>query len=144
MDHKPDGTSVYNPMSDSEMPLFDLESQQLDFDNYTLNTSSDTDSSVFDCSLDESFQQIKNDLEQLNIASPKKINCQTACIEPSVVDDEFPEISILERFDVMKDRIRNYRANETKTLREYIIELNTLACVIDSEGKTCVKTQNKN
>lgn len=137
MDHKSDGTSVINSLSDSEMPLFDLESQQLDFDNYILDTSSDADSSIFDCSLDESFQQIKNDLEQLNVASPKKINYKTACTEASVLDDDFPEISIDERFDVMKDRIRNYqrncRANETEMLREYIIQMNTL--VIDSEGK---------
>lgn len=133
MDHKSDDPSDINSMSDFEMPLFDLESQQLDFENYILDTSSDADSSIFDCSLDESFQQIKNDLEQLNIASPKKINYKTACTEASVID-EFPEISIDERFDVMKDRIRNFRANETETLREYIIQMNTL--VIDSEGKT--------
>lgn len=138
MDHKSDGRSVVNPVSDSEMTYFDLESEQLDFDHYIFNISSDNESSIYDCSLDESFQQIKNDLEQLNIASPNKINFRMGRSEPPVVDDDIPEIDINERFDVMKNRVRNYRAKETETLRQYIIELNnTLARVTDdNEGKT--------
>lgn len=141
MDHKLNNKSIVsNPMSDSEMPFFDLESQRLDFDNYVFNTSSDTDTSILDCSLDESFQQIKNDLEQLHNSTPKRKNHQTTCDEPSVViDDESPEIDINERFDIMKDLVQNYRAKETETLRQYIIELNnTIARVTNSEGKLCV------
>lgn len=141
MDRKPDNDGG---TSDFETPLFDLESQRLEFD-----TSSETDSSsVFDCSLDESFQQIKNDLERLHRSTPKKTSIYrtpTACPDESssVVDDEFPEIDISQRFDVMKDRVRNYRSKETETLRKYIIELNnTIACVIDNEGKNvCVGTK---
>jgi len=141
MDHNPDNDGG---TSDFETPLFDLESQRLEFD-----TSSETDSSsVFDCSLDESFQQIKNDLERLHRSTPKKTSIYrtpTVCPDESsaVVDDEFPEIDISQRFDVMKDRVRNYRSKETETLRKYIIELNnTIACVIDNEGKNvCVGTK---
>ncbi|CAI6360078.1 unnamed protein product [Macrosiphum euphorbiae] len=131
--------------SDFEMPLFDLESQRLEFD-----TSSETDSSsVFDCNLDESFQQIKNDLERLHRSTPKKTSfyrTPTACPDESstVVDDEFPEIDIDQRFDVMKDRVRNYRSKETETLRRCIIEINnTIACVIDNEGmvKKCERLE---
>lgn len=141
MDHKLKSKSIANnAISDSEMPFFDLESQQLDFDNYVFNTSSDTDTSILDCSLDESFQQIKNDLEQLHNSTPKRKNYQTACDEPSViVDDESPEIDINERFDIMKDLVQNYRAKETETLRQYIIEINhTIARVTNSEGKLCI------
>lgn len=142
---KPDDRPAINPMSDSEMTYFDLESEQLDLDHYMFSTSSDNESSIYDCSLDESFRQIKSDLEQLQIASPKKTNYRMPRDdEPSIIiDDDFPEIDINERFDVMKDRVRNYRAKETETLRQYIIELNnTLARVSDNEGKTCIKTKN--
>lgn len=144
MDHKSDGD---HPLSDSEMSVFDLESQRLDFDHY-IYTSSDSDSSIYNCSLDESFQQIKNDLERLHYASPKKPNYHptAACGEPSVIvdDDEFPEIDINERFDVMKNRVRDYRVKETETLRQYIIELNnTLTRITNDEGKTCVKVKKK-
>lgn len=141
MDHIINSKSIVtNPTSDSEMPFFDLESQRLDFDNYVFNTSSDTDTSILDCSLDESFQQIKNDLELLHNSTPKKKNHQTACDEPSVViDDESPEIDINERFDIMKELVQNYRAKETETLRQYIIELNnTIAHVTNSKGKPCI------
>jgi len=141
MDRKPDNDGG---TSDFEMPLLDLESQRLEFDS-----RSETDSSsVFDCSLDESFQQIKNDLERLHRSTPKKASfyrTPTACPEESsaVVDDEFPEIDIDQRFDVMKDRVRNYRFKETETLRRCIIEINkTIASVIDNEGKNvCVGTK---
>lgn len=144
MDRKPDNDGG---MSDFETPLFDLESQRLEF-----NTSADeTDSSsVFDCSLDESFQQIKNDLERLHRSTPKKTNfyrTAAACLDESsaVVDDDFPEIDINQRFDVMKDRVRNYRSKETETLRRCIIELNnTIACVTENEGKKNVCARQKN
>jgi len=142
MDHKPGGMPAIYPVSDSEVSVEDLELQQFDFDHYILNTSSDTDSSINDRNLDESFQQIKHDLEQLQSASPRKTNYRTVvCDEPSVVvEDEFKEININDRFDVMKDRIRKYRSKETETLRQYIIELNnTLARVTNNEGKIRVK-----
>lgn len=144
--HKPDGGSsvIVNTVSDSEMPFFDLELEQLDFDHYILNTSSDTDGSIYDCSLDDSFQQIKSDLELLHNVTPRKNpTCRLACgtePPPSVVDDDYPEIGINERFDIMKDRVRNFRTKETETLRKYIIELNsTIDLVTNSEGNPCVQ-----
>jgi len=134
---------------------FDLDSVRLDFEHYTFDTasSSDTDSSsVFDCSLDESFRRIKDDLERLHSSTSvptKKGGYRHRMARdddddkpstPSVVDgDEYPEIDINRRFDVMKDRVRNFRAKETETLRKYIEELNSaIACVVtNSEGKTC-------
>lgn len=140
MDRKPDNDGS---TSDFEMPLFDLESQRLEFDTSSDETDS---SSVFDCTLDESFQKIKNDLERLHRSTPKKSFYRipaAACPDESsaVIDDEFPEIDIDQRFDVMKDRVRNYRSKETETLRKCIIELNnTIACVVDNEGKhVCVR-----
>jgi len=141
MDRKPNNDGG---TSDFEMPLFDLESERLEFDTSLDETDS---SSVFDCTLDESFQQIKNDLERLHRSTPKKTSFYriptAACPDESsaVVDDEFPDIDIDQRFDVMKDRVRNYRSKETETLRRCIIELNnTIACVIDNEGKNvCVR-----
>lgn len=135
---------------DIELPYYDLESERLDFDHYavynTTTSCSDTESSVYDCSLDESFRQIKTDLDLLQ--SPIKTaaaDCRTTIVtshcgtQPAAADqdeDDIPEFDINERFDVMKNRIRNYRHNETETLRRYIIELNeTLARVTDGEGK---------
>lgn len=146
--HTPDGGSVIdNPVSDSEIPFFDLESEQLDFEHYILDTSSDTESSIYDCSLDESFKQIKSDLELLHNSTPRKsTHRMVGGAEPSsIVDgDEFPKFDINERFDVMKNRVRNFRAKETETLRKYIIDLNsTIDLVTNSEGKTCVHAQNK-
>lgn len=146
--HKSDGGSVIgNPVSDSEIPFFDLESEQLDFEHYILDTSSDTESSIYDCSLDESFKQIKNDLELLHNSTPRKSTSRmVGGAEPSsVVDvDELPKFDINERFDVMKNRVRNFRAKETETLRKYIIDLNsTIDLVTNSEGKTCMCTCTK-
>lgn len=148
MDHKPpDNRSVVNHLGyDSDSQFFDLETQQLDADHYIFNTSSETDSSVFDCSLDESFQQIKNDLELLQVSSPSKVSHQMICDsgrgDGAFSDDEFPDIDINERFEIMIDRVRNYRSQETETLRKCIIELNnTVACITNNEGKTCVKTK---
>jgi len=137
------------PSDSGEMPFFDLESERLDFvEHYILDASSDdTDSSVFDCNLDESFRQIKEDLERLHGSTPKKpaSHRRMACGESSsVVDDnEYAEIiDINEMFDVMKDRVRNFRAKETETLRKYILELNsTIDCVTNSEGKTYAPVQ---
>lgn len=139
----------------SDLQYFDLESERLDFEHYTMfNTTScsDTDSSVYDCSLDESVRQIKTDLDMLN--SPRKtaaVDCLTTtsyCGKQSpgaatavdaaadLVEDDFPDFDIDDRFDVMKDRVRNYRAKETEKIRRYIIDLNeTLARVTDIEGK---------
>lgn len=149
MDRKPDDGGT----SDFETPSFDLESQWLDFENYEFNTTAeDTDSSVFDCSLDESFQQIKNDLKRLHRSTPKKTSFYHAPVAASldeppavVVDDEFPEIDIDQRFDVMKDRLSNYRAQETERLRRCIIQLNnTISSVTDNEGKNvCVRPNKK-
>lgn len=128
-------------VSDSEMPIFDLESQRLDFDSYIFSTSSDTDSSIYDCSLDESFQQIKSDLEKLHTSSPIKPGFRRKKVssEPTVVDDDLPEFDINQRFDVMKDRIKNYRDRETETLRHYIIELNrSIDHMNVRKGKTSV------
>jgi len=141
MDHNPDNGGG---TSDFEMPTFDLESQRLEFDTSSEETDS---SSVFDCSLDESFQQIKNDLERLHLSTPKNTSSYrtpTTCPNESstVVDDDFPEIDIDQRFDVMKDRVRNYRSKETETLRRCIIELNnTITCVIDNEGKNVCRNK---
>lgn len=141
MDHKSDDRSVVNPVSDSEMTYFDLESEQLDFDHYIINISSDNESSIYDCNLDESFKQIKNDLEQLHIISQNKTIYQRGRNESSIVDDDIPDIDINARFNVMKDRIRNYRSKNTETeteaLRKCITEINNmLARVTDNEGKT--------
>lgn len=155
MDNKPDdGWPVACRVSDSETSIFDLESQLLDFDHSIFGSSSDTDTSIYDCSLDESFQQIKKNLEQLHCASSKKSSRHRMTMAPNacsgespvaVVDDEFPEIDIDERFDIMKNRVRNYQDQETETLRQYIIELNnTLARVTNNEGKLCIKTKGKN
>lgn len=138
--HKPVGISVIgNPVSDSEIPFFDLESEQLDFEHYILDTSSDTESSIYDCSLDESFRQIKSDLELLHNSTPRKsTHRMIGGVEPSLVvdGDETSKFDINERFDVMKNRVRNFRAKETETLRKYIIELNsTIDLVTNSEGK---------
>lgn len=145
MDHKPpDSRSVDNHLGyDSDSQFFDLETQQLEADHYIFNTSSETDSSVFDCSLDESFQQIKNDLELLQVSSPSKMVCDSGGGGDGVFsNDEFPDIDINERFEIMIDRVRNYRSQETETLRKCIIELdNTVACITNNEGKTCVKTK---
>lgn len=148
MDRKPDGEepAVHRCLlSDSEMSVFDLESQRLGSDLYVIDTSSDTDSSIYNCSLDESFQQIKDDLEQLHYASPRKpcsfrpAATAHCCGEPSSVavnDDELLSIDINKRFDVMKNRVRSYRSKETETLRQYIIELNnTLTRITNDEGK---------
>lgn len=147
----PDDGSPVDDMfpTDSELPYYDLESERLDFDyNAVFNTTtatscSDTDSSVYDCCLDESFRQIKTDLDLLQ--SPKEttaVSSRCGGTQPASADDDdqdeddFPEFSINERFDVMKNRIRNYRQRETETLRRHIIELNeTLAQVTDGEGK---------
>lgn len=141
MDHKSDDRSVVNPVSDSEMTYFDLESEQLDFEHYIINISSDNESSIYDCNLDESFKQIKNDLEQLHIISQNKMIYQRGRNESSIVDDDIPDIDINARFNVMKDRIRNYRSKNTETeteaLRTCITEINNmLARVTDNEGKT--------
>lgn len=148
------GESVDNHLaSDSELPYFDLELERLDFDHYAMfNTTScsDAESSIYDCSLDDSFQKIKTDLELLQ--SPKKMvagaDCRTTTSyyekqsAAAIEEDDFPEFDINARFDIMKNRLRNYRARETETIRHYIIQLNkTLAQITDGKGKK--KNKNK-
>lgn len=138
MDYKQECKTFGSPVPDPEMPFFDLESEQLDFDSYLCNISSDTESSMNDCDLDESFQQIKNDLKKLLGASSMKPSNQSIRGEPPVIDDEFPDVNILERFDIMKGRLRKRKVVETEKIRQFIIELNkTSVFVNNSEGKMC-------
>lgn len=122
-----DGSVGDSLVTADDVVFFDLESERMDFDLYTLSNTSDTESSIYDCSLDESFRQIKTDLDRLHSASPIKqqLGSRTS-VQPPVVDDDLPEIDINERFDVMKNRVRNYRDQETETIRHFIVDINRM------------------